>query len=144
MKPAPPVTSKVLISQDSERDIVFRETVICGCISNLLGGTLTVTKPAALRCAIRVISTTAAQHLHLVCHHFSGIAILTSLFLPFARSQRPFDIHLAAFTQVFSGDFSQTIEKDHAVPFSAFLLFAAGLVFPGFSSRNANVGNGRT
>ena len=40
---------------------------------------------------------------------FGGVTFHTLLILPFARAQTTFDIHLAAFAQVFTGDLCQTL-----------------------------------
>src|SRR5438128_1996496 len=83
----------------------------------------------------------AAQHLHAVGDDFGGSALLPFLVLPLARAQGSLDIDLRALLEILAGDFREPAEEHHAVPFGAFLLFTARLVFPGIRGGDRDVGD---
>ena len=59
--------------------------------------------------------------------------------LPLTRLQPAFDVHLAAFAQIFAGDFAEPREAHDRMPLGALLLFAGLLVLPGLGRCDAQV-----
>ena len=84
------------------------------------------------------------EHLHLVGDDFGRVAIVAVFVLPFARLQPAFDVDLAAFAQVFAGDFAEPREADDDVPLGALLLLAGLFVLPRLGGRKAQVRHRRT
>src|SRR6266704_2301718 len=83
----------------------------------------------------------AAEHLHAVGDDFGGSAFLPLFVLPLARAQGSLDVDLRALLEIFAGDFREAAEEHHAVPFGAFLFFAARLVLPGIRGGDRDVGD---
>ena len=81
----------------------------------------------------------AAVALH---HHFSGVAVLAVLVLPFAGLQFAFDVDFGAFFQILADNFRQLAEEHDAMPFGFFFLFAGVFVFPGLGSRQRDISHG--
>src|SRR5690606_35366087 len=136
-------------SATSERDIVVevggrrRRVAVAAlaaalrrriAITALLGTLIVATAHAA---AI----ATAIEHLHLVGNNLGGVTVLAVLPLPLAGAQTAFDIHLAAFLQVFPGDLGELVEEHHPVPLGALLHLPTLLVLPALGGCQGNVGH---
>src|SRR5688572_9940262 len=101
----------------------------------LLAATTAAASAACSTAAVVTTSTAHAaaariQHLHFVGDDFRGVAVVTLLVLPFAGTQRSFDVNLRALLEVFARDLTKAPEHGHVVPLGAFLAFAGLFVFP--------------
>src|SRR5690606_22039432 len=105
----------------------------CLCVAVIIG-----------RRVIPTSATTTIEHLHLAGDNLRRVAVLTILPLPFARAQAALHIHLGALLEVLSGDFRQTVEKDHPMPFGTLLYLARVPVLPGFAGGDTDIGHGAT
>ena len=109
----------------SERDIILkigagrRGVLAAGRLMPLGFGHLIVALEAIIGAATGTTTAPGIQHLHFGGHDFRGVAIRATLILPLAGAQGAFDIDLAAFLQILTGNLRQAIEKHHPVPFGA-------------------------
>jgi hypothetical protein len=76
------------------------------------------------------IAVGRVEHLHFVGDDLGGINVLSVLVLPLAGLDATLDVNFAALAQILAYHFGQAREEHNAVPFSAFLHFAAGFVPP--------------
>src|SRR5690606_21214425 len=102
---------------------------------------LTVPLPVIATHIAAGIIAPAVQHLHFIGDNFCGVSVCAVLRLPFARTQRAFNINLAAFAQIFTRDLTEAVEKYHPVPLSALLGLPSILVLPAFSVTHADINN---
>jgi len=91
-----------------------------------------------------VTATTATaatvEHLHLIGDDFGRIAF-DAVLLPGIGTEAALDIELGALFHIFCDDLSQFLVEHHAMPFSALLVLAGILVFPGLGSGQRHVGD---
>ncbi len=129
--------------------ILLRSRCRALLIHRLLHGLLRLTPATLLATHVLAHTLTAlrttTQHLHhaseAVDQHFSGVALLAALILPFAGLQFAFHIDLGALLQVLASHFGQLAHEDDAVPFGTLFLLTGLLVAPGFGGSQSNVGH---
>ena len=105
----------------------------------LLVAALAVTA-VVVRCAAAVV-VAAAEHFHfigdnVVCGAFDAVFALV-----FTALDAAFQIYLAAFFQILSGDFGETAVHGDVVPLGAFYALAVAVV-PGFAGGDAEIADG--
>lgn len=91
-------------------------------------------------CAAAVV-VTAAEHFHLIGNDVVSGALDAVFALVFAALDTAFQVHLAAFTQVLTGDFGEFAVHGDVVPFGTFYALAVAVV-PRLAGGNAEVTDG--
>lgn len=91
-------------------------------------------------CAAAVV-VTAAEHFHLIGNDVVSGALDAVFALVFAALDTAFQVHLAAFTQVLTGNLGEFAVHGDVVPFGTFYALAVAVV-PRFAGGNAKVTDG--
>jgi len=91
-------------------------------------------------CAAAVVVATA-EHFHFVGDNVVSGALDAVFALVFTTLDTAFQVHLAAFTQVLTGDFGEFAVHGDVVPFGTFYALAVAVV-PRFAGGNAEVTDG--
>ena len=91
-------------------------------------------------CAAAVVVATA-EHFHFVGDNVVSGALDAVFALVFTTLDTAFQVHLAAFTQVLTGDFGEFAVHGDVVPFGTFYALTVAVV-PRFTGGNAEVTDG--
>ncbi len=91
---------------------------------------------------LQLLLTRSVQYAQLIADNFSGVPLDAIFAGPLAGLQMALDVHQRTFSQMLPGELGESFVQHDPVPFGRFAPGAGGFVFPGFTGRNRQMGDG--